>query len=40
MKKIYTIEEVRKLTENWCSGTDEKAKRAWRRLWRQIKHEL
>jgi len=32
MKKIFTIEEVRQMTKNWINGTDEKAKRAWRRL--------
>ena len=36
MKKIYTIEEVRKLTESWFNGTDEKTKRAWRKLLRDI----
>jgi hypothetical protein len=39
VKKIYTIEKVIKLTENWCSGTDEKAKRAWRKLLRDIENK-
>lgn len=39
MKKIFTIEEVRQMTKNWISGTDEKSKRAWRRLLRDIKNK-
>lgn len=39
MKKIFTIEEVRELTKKWIDGTDEKAKRAWIRILRQVKHE-
>ena len=39
MKKIFTIEEVRQMTKNWISGTDEKAKRAWRRLLKDIKNK-
>lgn len=38
MKKIFTIEEVRELTKKWCNGTDEKAKRAWRKLLRDIEN--
>jgi hypothetical protein len=39
MKKIFTIEEVRELTKKWCDCTDEKAKRAWRKLLRDIKNK-
>lgn len=38
MKKIFTIEEVRELTKNWFNGTDEKARRAWRKLLRDIEN--
>lgn len=36
MSKIFTIEEVRRIEKNWFNGTDEKAKRAWRKLLRDI----
>lgn len=36
MSKIFTIEEVGRMTKSWMTGTDEKAKRAWRRLLRDI----
>ena len=39
MSKIFTIEEVRELTLNWISGTDEKSKRAWRKLLKDIKNK-
>lgn len=39
MSKIFTIEEVRTMTKNWFNGTDEKAKRAWSRLLRDIKNK-
>ena len=39
MSKIFTIEEVRKMTRKWMSGTDEKSKRAWRKLLRDIENK-
>ena len=39
MSKIFTIEEVRKLTREWMTGTDEKSKRAWRKLLKDIKNK-
>jgi hypothetical protein len=39
MSKIFTIKEVRKLTREWLNGTDEKAKRAWRKLLKDIENK-
>jgi hypothetical protein len=39
MSKIYTIEEVRKLTSEWMAGADDKSKRAWRKLLKDIKNK-
>jgi hypothetical protein len=39
MKKIFTIEEVRELTREWLNGTDDKSKRAWRKLLRDIENK-
>jgi hypothetical protein len=36
MSKIFTIEEVRELTREWLNGTDDKSKRAWRKLLRDV----
>lgn len=37
MSKIFTIKEIRQMTSEWLSGTDEKAERAWRKLLKDIK---
>ena len=39
MSKIFTIEEVRAMTKKWIDCDDEKAKRAWRRLLRDIENK-
>lgn len=39
MKKIFTIEEVRELSKKWINCDDEKSKRAWRKLLRDIKNK-
>jgi hypothetical protein len=39
MKKIFTIEEARELTREWLNGTDDKSKRAWRKLLRDIENK-
>jgi hypothetical protein len=39
MIKIFTIEEVRELTREWLNGTDDKSKRAWRKLLRDIENK-
>lgn len=39
MSKILTIEEVRRIEKDWLNGTDEKAKRAWRKLLKDIKNK-
>lgn len=39
MSKIFTIEEIREMTKNWISGTDDKSKRAWRKLLKDIKNK-
>lgn len=39
MSKIFTIEEVRELTREWLNGTDDKSKRAWRKLLRDIENK-
>lgn len=36
MSKIFTIEEVIELSKKWIDCDDEKAKRAWRKLLRDI----
>ena len=35
--KNYTIEMVKNLENNWLNGTDDKSKRAWRKLLKDIK---
>lgn len=35
--KNYTMEEVRQMTREWINGTDDKSKRAWRKLLKDIK---
>lgn len=37
--KNYTMEEVRELTRKWMDGTDDKSKRAWRKLLKDIKNK-
>jgi hypothetical protein len=39
MSKTFTIEEVRELTREWLNGTDDKSKRAWRKLLRDIENK-
>lgn len=39
MSKIFTIEEIRQMTKNWLNGTDDKSKRAWRRLLKDIENK-
>jgi hypothetical protein len=39
MSKIFTIEEARELTREWLNGTDDKSKRAWRKLLRDIENK-
>ena len=37
--KIYTLEMVKEIEKNWFNGTDEKAKRAWRKILKDIKNK-
>lgn len=39
MSKIFTIEEVRELTRKWLNRTDDKSKRAWIKLLRDIENK-
>ena len=37
--KNYTMEMVKRIEKDWFNGTDEKSKRAWRKLLRDIKNK-
>ena len=37
--KNYTMEMVKELERKWINGTDDKSKRAWRRLLKDIKNK-
>lgn len=37
--KTYTIEMVKELERDWFNGTDEKSKRAWIKLLKDIKNK-
>ena len=37
--KNYTIEMVKELERKWLNGTDDKSKRAWRKLLKDIKNK-
>jgi len=37
--KNYTIEIINGLTNSWLNGSDEKSKRAWRKLLKDIKNK-
>ena len=37
--KNYTMEMVKELERKWFSGTDDKSKRAWRRLLKDIENK-
>jgi len=37
--KIYTLAMVKEIEKNWFNGTDEKSKRAWRKLLKDIKNK-
>lgn len=39
MSKIFTIEEVKRIEKDWFNGTDDKSKRAWRKLLKDIKNK-
>ena len=37
--KNYTMGMVKRIEKDWFNGTDEKAKRAWRKLLKDIKNK-
>ena len=37
--KNYTIEIINGLTNSWLNGSDEKSKRAWRKLLKDIENK-
>lgn len=38
MKK-YTMEEINEMTTAWLNGNDEKSKRAWKRIFKDIENK-
>jgi len=38
MKK-YTMEDINAMTKSWLTGNDEKSKRAWKRILKDIKNK-
>lgn len=36
---IYTKETINKLTTEWLNGESDKARRAWKRLWKDVKNK-
>jgi hypothetical protein len=37
--KNYTMEMVKRIEKDWLNGTDDKSKRAWRKLLKDIKNK-